>query len=140
LSIDGQLGYGYGQLPALDASAGTVRALPVSHYGPMLALAVGGKRGELFSGRLSARVAPFSYAASVLGPARASEYAVGAEVAIGSLLLSGMKWGGVVGYEYGHTRALGSSGSGFGLPQNAHPLGVGLRAALPRAEQRVGKL
>ncbi len=133
LTIEAQLGYAFGQLPALDASSGTaVVAAKVSHHGPMIAALFAYDGGGLLAASVRGRAAPFAVDASApSGKLALGQYGAGAEVAVGRFSLGAFKVSPLVDYELSITQA---GRDRFGLTFIAHRFGLGLRAVLPGPE------
>ncbi|MBI3184095.1 MAG: carboxypeptidase regulatory-like domain-containing protein [Myxococcales bacterium] len=129
LSLEGQLGYGFGLLPTLRLAAdGDVLASAVSHHGPVAQAAVG-YDSDWLAAQLRARAMPFAFGLAGGGPSSLSQLGLGAEVAVGRWILSGLHWSAVLGYELESASGRGDRST---LSQSAHRVGLGVRAVLPR--------
>lgn len=126
-AIEGVLGYGYAQLPALEASGDTLQARRAVAHGPELALIAGLRRGWL-APSLKVRATP--YAMATLGESRMTGYeaAAGAQLGLGSARWGSSEWQLAAHYEYALERLSGGTAV---LRQGAHQMGLGLSASFP---------
>ncbi len=136
-TLEGQLGYGFGQLPVVSAAGEAVIAGKINHHGPMLAALFAYDGGGLLAASLRGRAAPLALgagfafadgAAAPSGSVGVSEYGAGAEVAVGRFNVGAFQVSPLVDYELSVTQA---SKQSYTLSFAAHRFGLGLKVGLP---------
>lgn len=126
LGLELQLGYWYVTTPALVASTGVIQAAAVSSHAPVGSLVVTLGGAWPVSGQLFAHLAPVAVGANgPPGRVRCLNWAAGAQLAVGALVVGPVRGALVVDYELSQTTA--SSPSGWTFAQTSHRVGLGLR-------------
>ncbi len=128
LVMEGRLGYGWHQIPAMTAAPdGSTTSAPSRGHGPVATVVV----GALLSGELSvegtASVLPVTFGGKFADEAVSSRrFQVGARLVVGQWASGSLHWSGLLGYDFGQTSA---SATGFDYDRHRHRISIGLRAS-----------